>query len=54
MLNRLLKKLGFPIFHLGRQAKEFLRKLSNKNREVKKNDSSFVPNGLTFGMKYDN
>jgi hypothetical protein len=54
MLDRLLKKLRFPFFHLGRRAKEFLRKLSNKNREVKQNDSPFVPNSLTFGMKYDN
>jgi hypothetical protein len=57
MLDRLLKKFGFPFFHLNRQVNEFLRKLSNKNKEVKENDSSFVPvipNGLTFGMKYDN
>jgi len=54
MLNRLLKKFGFPFFHLCRQADEFLRKLSNKNKEVKENDSYFVPNCLTFGMKYDN
>jgi len=54
MLDRLLKKFGFPFFHLNRQVNEFLRKLSNKNKEVKENDSSFVLNGLTFGMKYDN
>jgi len=54
MLNRLMKKFRFPFFHLCGQADEFLRKLSNKNKEVKENDSSFVPNCLTFGMKYDN
>jgi hypothetical protein len=43
MLNGLPKKLGFPFFHLCRQADEFLRKLPNKNREVKENDSSFTP-----------
>jgi hypothetical protein len=32
-------------------------KLSNKNKDVKRNDflgAVFVPNFLTFGMKYDN
>jgi hypothetical protein len=43
MLNRLLKEFGFPFFHLGRRGDEFLRKLSNKNREVKENDSSVKP-----------
>jgi len=51
MANGLLKKFGFPFFHLCRRAGEFLRKLSNKNREVKENDSSFIPNCLTFRMK---
>jgi hypothetical protein len=43
MLNGLLKKFGFLFFHLCRQADEFLRKLSNKNREVKENDPSLTP-----------
>jgi len=40
MLNRLMKKFGFPFFHLCSQADAFLRKLPNKNKEVKENDSS--------------
>jgi hypothetical protein len=38
MLNGLVKKFGFPFSHLGCQTDEFLRKLSNKNGEVKGND----------------
>jgi hypothetical protein len=47
MLNGLLKKLGFPFFHLCRKADEFLRKLPDKNREVKGNDSSSAIPRLT-------
>jgi len=56
MLNGLLKKFGLPFSHRDRHEleDEFLRKLSNKNKEVKKNDLFFSPNCLTFGMKYDN
>jgi hypothetical protein len=43
MLDRSLKKFGFSFFHLCRQADEFLRKLSNKNREVKENDPFLTP-----------
>jgi hypothetical protein len=43
MLNGLLKKFGFPFFHLCCETDEFLRKLSNKNREVKENDPFFTP-----------
>jgi len=46
MLNGLLKKFGSPFFHLFCQTDEFLRKLSNKNREVKENDPSLTPNSL--------
>jgi len=41
MLNGLLKKFGFPFSHHDRHEDEFLRKLSNKNKEVKKNDLFF-------------
>jgi len=45
MLDGLLKKFGSPFFHLCRHAHEFVRKVSNKNREVKQNDSQndYVP-----------
>jgi hypothetical protein len=42
MLDGLLKEFGFPFFHLCCQRDEFLRKLSNKNREVKENDPFFI------------
>ncbi|MBP1698573.1 MAG: hypothetical protein H6Q41_3761 [Deltaproteobacteria bacterium] len=43
MPDGLLKKFGFPFFHLCYQRDKFLRKLSNKNREVKENDPFFTP-----------
>jgi hypothetical protein len=40
MLNGLLKKFRILSLHLRHGVDEFLRKLSNKNGEVKENDSS--------------
>jgi hypothetical protein len=57
MSNGLLKEFRFLSLHLRHRIDEFLRKLSNKNGEVKENDSSCcvcVRDALTFGKKYDN
>ena len=57
MLNGLLKEFRFLAFHLRHRRDEFLRKLSNKNGEVKENDLSCCVcalDALTFGKKYDN
>lgn len=46
MPDRLLKKFGSPFSHLCRHTHEFLRNVSDKDEEVKQNDSSSVGNAM--------